>query len=228
MKLVEKEKARALRKQGRSINQIVEETKLSKASVSVWVRDIVLTSVQRNTLSKRGRSLESIEKRRINRLFNEKNKRQIIINKAREDFKSISLEQLKLIGIILYLGEGGKTQRQAVRLSNSDPMVIKIMMRFFREICDVPEEKFRGNIHTFAHANIIKTEKYWSKVTGIQRNQFHKTYVKPSSASLQKRHTLPYGTFSIYVSDTKLFLTITGWIEKIKELVTGDFVSNAL
>lgn len=43
MKIIEKEKARALRKQGKSINQIVTEAGLSKASVSEWVRDIVLT-----------------------------------------------------------------------------------------------------------------------------------------------------------------------------------------
>lgn len=218
MKTIEKERARILRKQGKSINQIVTETGFSKASVSEWVRDIVLTKDQRNKISQRGRSVESIERRRINRLTKEQIKRQVIIDLAKKDFINISPEQLKLIGIILYLGEGGKTKR-TVRLANSDPEIIKIMMRFFREICNVPESKFIGHIHTFAHADIDKTEKYWSKITGISRNRFYKTYVKPSSASLQKRNTLPFGTFDIYVCDTKLFLTIMGWIEKIKEIL---------
>ncbi|MDO8565297.1 MAG: hypothetical protein Q7R67_01610 [bacterium] len=219
MKIIEKEKARTLRKQGKSINQIIKETGLTKSSVSVWVRDIMLTKVQKEKLSERGRSVESIEKRRISRLFNENKKRQIIIDEAKKDFTSISWEQLKLIGIILYLGEGGKTNRNMVRLSNSDPLVIKIMIKFFREICKVPDSKFRASIHTFQHANILETEKYWSKISGIPRSQFFKTYIKPSAASLQKRSTLPFGTFDIYVCDTKLFLTITGWIEKIKDLV---------
>lgn len=167
--------------------------------------------------------MESIEKRRINRLFNEEEKRQILISKAKRDFTVISLEQLKLIGIILYLGEGGKTKR-VVRIANSDPSIIKIMMRFFRKICNVPENKFRASIHTFQHANVEQTERYWSKISGIPRSQFFKTYIKPSAASLQKRNTLPFGTFDIYVCDTKLFLTITGWIEKIKELIVGDNV----
>ena len=224
MKLVEKEKARALRKQGKSINQIVVEAGLSKASVSEWVRDIVLTKAQKKKLSERGRSMESIEKRRLVRLSNELAKRQIIVDKAKKDYVHISLEQLKLIGIILYLGEGGKTERGTARLSNSDPEVIKMMMRFFREVCKVSEKKFRGNVHTFAHANVEKTEKYWSKISGIPRNQFQKTYIKPSSESLQKRYTLPYGTFSINVCDTKLFLTIMGWIERIKNLTVGTKV----
>ncbi len=224
MKVIEKEKARILRKSGYSINQIVKEMKFSKASVSVWVRDIILTKKQKKRLSERGRSVESVEKRRINRLFNENARRQIIIDEAKKDFSSISLEQLKLIGIILYLGEGAKTPRGMARLSNSDPLIIKIIMRFFREICNVPENKFRGHIHTFEHADIDKTERYWSKITGIPRGQFFKTYAKPSSASLQKRNTLPFGTFDVCICDTKLFLTIKGWIEKIKELTINSKV----
>jgi hypothetical protein len=225
MKIIEREKARKLRKQGKSINQIVAESGLSKASVSEWVRDIVLTEAQKNKISQRGRSVESIEKRRINRLANEQGKRQIIIDTAKKDFTEISREQLKLIGIILYLGEGGKTQRTA-RIANSDPEIIKIMMRFFREICNVPENKFSGHIHTFTHVNIRETEKYWSKITGIPVNQFYKTYIKPSSASLQKRNTLPFGTFDIYVNDVKIFLTIMGWIERVKDLAINSHYEN--
>lgn len=222
MKIVEKEKARALRKQGKSINQIVREASLTKSSVSLWVRDIVLTKTQKKKLSERGRSVESVEKRRINRLFNEERKRQVIIDKAKDDFSTISLNELKLIGIMLYWGEGGKTGNWSVRLANSDPAIIKVMMRFFREVCRVPEHKFHAHIHTFENADVNKTEKYWSQISGISRKQFYKTYTKPSIASLQKRKTLPFGTLDVYVHNTQLFLTIKGWIEKVKELVVGD------
>ena len=57
MKVIEREKARELRKQGRSINQIVEEAGLTKSSVSLWVRDIILTKEQRSKISLRGRAL---------------------------------------------------------------------------------------------------------------------------------------------------------------------------
>ena len=224
MKLLEKEKARAMRKEGKSINQIVKEANLSKGSVSVWVRDIVLTEEQKKKISERGRSIEAIERRRKIRLFNEEKKRRIVVDKAKKDFSRISLKELKLIGIILYLGKGAKSKRNTVAVANSDPAIIKIMMRFLREICKVPEKKLCGHIHTFAHANVVKTEKYWSGVTGIPRRQFYKTYIKPSAASLQKRQTLPYGTFDLSVHDTKLRLMIMGWIEKIKELLVDDVV----
>lgn len=228
MKIIEREQARTLRKKGYSINQIVKKAGFTKSSVSLWVRDIVLTKTQKKKLSENGRSVESVERRRAARLTNEQAKRQIIFDKAKEDYSTISREELKLIGIILYLGEGAKSARAMARLANADPAVIKIMMRFFREICNVPEEKFRAHIHIFSHLDIERTEKYWSKVIGIPRKQFYKTYTKPSAASLQKRDKLPFGTVDISVNDTKLFLTITGWMEKIKELTTGDVGARAL
>jgi len=219
MKIVEKERARTLRKQGKSMNQIVEETGFSKASVSFWTRDVVLTKIQRNKISKRGRSVESIERRRLSRLFNINNKRRAIIETAKKDFSDLSTRDLKLIGAMIYWGEGGKTGNWSVRLANSDSLIIKVMMRFFRETCKVPEDKFRAHIHIFENANVDKTEKYWSEISEIPRKQFYKTYIKPSIASLQKRKTLPNGTLDIYVHDTKLFLTIMGWIEKIKDIL---------
>ncbi len=219
MKSLERERARILRKDGLSMHEIAKRLEVSKASVSLWVRDVSLSEKQKKGLSENGRSIESVERRRASRLANEATKRNAIVLHAKKDFSKLSARELKLIGCMLYLGEGGKTNRGIVRLANSDPDVIRIMMRFFREVCNVPEHKFRGYVHTFEHANVEKTEKYWSQVSGIPRGQFYKTFTKPSALSLQKRNTLPMGTFDIYVCDTKLFLKISGWMEKIKELL---------
>lgn len=219
MKVVERDIARALRKRGKSINQIVKEKGFSKASVSVWVRDIVLTEAQEMKISERGRSVRSIEKRRISRLFNENKKRQIIIDKAGEDILVISPKELKIAGAMLYWAEGRKRGQRTVSFSNSDPDTIKVMMKFFREVCGVGEDRFRAHIHTHSHLNSEKSERYWSKVTGIPRKQFYKTYSRPSISSKGKVNRLPYGTLDLSIGDTRLFLTIMGWIHKIKTLI---------
>jgi len=38
------------------------------------------------------------------------------------------------------------------------------------------------------------------------------------------KKVMAFGTFDIYVCDTKLFLTIMGWIERIKELTINNKV----
>lgn len=219
MKNIERNKAIILREKGMTINEIVARTGYSKASISVWVRNVELTDEHKKRISQKGRSLRSIELRRQARLRNEKEKRDIFMFEAKNAIKAISQKELMLIGSMLYLGEGTKKSKGSASIANGDPEVIQIMMRFFREVCKVPESKFRGHIHIHPHLNIRGAEKYWSLISGIPLSQFFKTYSKPNISSKNKRDSLPYGTFGIYVHDTKVFLTVMAWIEKIKELV---------
>ena len=219
MKYKEKILAQKMRSKGLSINQIKDKLGVAKSSVSLWVRDIKLTPSQKSFLSEKGQSKEIIEKRRLTRLARERADRQIIIDGAKNEIQSISYNELKLIGAALYWAEGGKTVRGLVRFSNGDPLMITVILRFFREVCLVPESKFRGHIHTHSHLDHKKSEKYWSKISGIPKKQFFKTYRKPSVASKNKKDNLPYCTFDVYVCSTELFLKIKGWTEKIFEVI---------
>jgi len=214
MKKAEREQARLLRQRGSSVKSIAHRLKVSKASVSVWVRDIELSPAQKKRLFRNGSTFEVIEARRKTRLKNTQQAREKAVAGAAKMLGHLSRRDLWVAGTALYWGEGGKTLRGQVRVSNADPEVIRLMMKYFRTICAVPELKFRGHVHTFSHLNAGIAEKYWSKVSGIPRTQFYKTYVKPSVASKNKKDSLPNGTFDIYVCDTKLFLTIMGWIRK--------------
>lgn len=214
MKIDERRRARVLRQQGYSINEISAVLGVAKSSVSIWVRDIQLAPDQFTKLSARPYTLEAVEKRRTSRLRNEDNKRTSQINIAERSIRKISKKELLLIGTMLYWAEGGKTQRM-VRFSNGDPRMIKIMMEYFRRVCDVPENKFRGYIHIHPHLDYIAAEKYWSDVTSIPLTQFFKTYRKPNISSLGKKNTLPYGVMDIYVMDTAVFYKITGWAQGV-------------
>jgi transposase-like protein len=219
MKYIEKQKAIELRKNGESIKKIAKILGVAKASVSVWVRKVPVSLKQKEKLSLNGQATEVVEKRRNSRIKNEEDKRQIVIDGAGRDIKSISKSELKIIGSIFYWAEGGK-RRGMARVANSDPIMIKLMMRFFREVCEVKEAKFRCHIHTHSHLNVSKCLSYWSEVTGIPISQFYKTYSKPSIASKGKKDSLPFGTLDVIICDTNLFLRIMGWIEKIKKLTT--------
>lgn len=211
MRLIEKNLARKLRAKGKSINEISIKLKAPKSSVSLWVRNIELNPAQIQKLSEKGSRKLIIEKRRITRLKNESLKRQIIIDTAQNEITKLSDKELWLVGTMLYWAEGGKTQRSLVRFSNGDPEMIKIMMVFFRKICQVPEEKFRGYIHIHPHLNHTRAESYWSSITGIPLKKFFKTYRKINISSKNKKDTLPFGTFDIYICSTELFLKIMGW-----------------
>jgi len=216
MKKEAQARARALRKKGISINDIAGTLGVSKGSVSLWVRDIKLTKEQRAQNTARGFSRDAIEKRRIARITKTKKRHSAVFLDAQKEVSALTKKELWLLGVALYWGEGTKTFKGNVSITNSDPAIIKIMMRFFREILNIPDHRFRCHVHTFAHKNAKLAEAYWSGVTRVPVGQFYKTYTKPSSASRQKRETLPYGTVGIYICDTALQLKMLGWIEGLK------------
>jgi len=215
MKLEEKKLAINLRRQGWSMNEIKDKVRVSKSSISLWVRNIELTDDQRKGLSQKGLTKESIEKRRATRLGRENARRQLISDAAEKEIDTLSEKELKLIGTALYWAEGGKANRGSAQLSNGDPRIIRLMMKFFKEICKIPDEKFRGHIHIHPHLNVKRAEEYWSSISKIPISQFYKTYSKPNKASQNKKDSLPFGTFDIYVHSTELFLKIMGWIKGI-------------
>lgn len=215
MKKDKKIEARILRKNGFSISDIKEKLKVSKSSVSIWVRDIILDKDQLEKISEKMFGRLVVEKRRTTRINRESAKRQILIDLAKRQVKQISNRELWLIGVMLYWAEGGKTQRSLVRFSNGDPEMIKIMMEFFRKICKVPEDKFRCYLHIHPHLDHIVAEKYWSKITNVNLTSFFKTYRKMNVSSKNKKDNLPMGTLDIYICDTQLFLKISGWARGI-------------
>ena len=213
MKRIEIDKARALRRQGYSVKEITRALSVSKSSVSLWVRSIKLTAKQKKRLSEKGHSLDVIEKRRATRLSNEYARRQVFFQNGIREIETISRRDIFFIGQGLYLGEGAKYSRGNASFYNSDPRIIQIMMRFYREICGVPDTKFKAQVLLHPHLDAQRAEKYWSKISGISRTQFQKTSQQHNKASKGKKDSLPMGTFTIGVYDTKLFLKMMGWME---------------
>lgn len=76
---------------------------------------------------------------------------------------------------MLYLGEGAKSNKGMARLANSDPAVIQMMMRFFREVCNVPEKKFHAYIHTYENADVKKQK----RIGQILQASLELNFIKP-------------------------------------------------
>lgn len=107
----------------------------------------------------------------------------------------------------------------SVSFTNSDPEMIKVFLRFLREICEVPESKIQAHLRIYKHLSEAEVIKYWKEITSINQNNFKKSYCGISKSSQNKKpyNRLQYGTIQIRVNDTNLFHKITGWIEGIKE-----------
>lgn len=211
--------ARNLRQEGRSYSEIIKEVDVSKSTLSLWLRDIPLTSKQLESLQGRNKSRflgsKASQKKRI-----ELTKK--IITEAGTEAKVLIKDNLFLSGLMLYWAEGTKRGEEMVAFSNSDPNMISLIMRWFREVCLVQEDRFRVQIHIHSLHKKEEIKSYWSKTTKVPLRQFHKLIVKKTSLSHRKQ-PLYEGTCSIRVYDKCLFRKIMGWkIGVLNELGLKD------
>jgi hypothetical protein len=213
MRYQERLEARRIRREeGLSIGAIAKLLQCSKSSVSKWVRDIPLTSEQIAKLMSRERASEIAASHPNAPKQKFGIERDHIESLAMRDVGVIDRDELRVIGAALYWAEGAK-DRNVVAFVNSDPNMIRLMMRFFREVCDVKETKFRGILHIHPHLDVEAALRFWSSVTGIPVSQFYKTQLAVSKASVHHRaDRLPNGTFRINISDTRLCCKLKGWI----------------
>ena len=144
--------------------------------------------------------------------------------------QDLTPRELLILGAVLYWAEGykrllrrnGRTLTyHAVSLTNSDPYLVKAILRFLREFCGVANERIKASLRIFEHQNENTLLRYWQKETGIPSQNFKKSYVGISKSSSGKRpfNQLPFGVIQIVVADTALFHRILGYIEGIKSFV---------
>jgi len=214
----ERNLARKLRRQGESIRDITKIVKSSKSSVSVWCRDIELTKKQIEELNKKlkkagyaGRLKGSTQQheQRMERMKNQEAKGLKIIG-------SLSRRDFLIAGIALYWGEGNRKSRQ-VRVCNSDPDIIRFLMKWFRDILEIKEDRFSLYIIiNGSHKNRIKEiVDYWSRITNIPKDQFTKTtFIKSKNKKNYDDYPVYYGTLNIRIRrSTELQNLIFGLIK---------------
>ncbi|MDP1853826.1 MAG: hypothetical protein Q8L26_06470 [Candidatus Omnitrophota bacterium] len=138
-------------------------------------------------------------------------------NKHKPQFKtkeklSILEQNLKISGLMLYWAEG-TFHGNTVDFANSNPEMIKVFLRFLREICGVQEERLRIYLYAYSYQNIDQLKIYWHKITQIPLNQFTKPYIRIGNLNLSKRKLL-YGLVHIRYNDKRLLGLIKSWTDK--------------
>jgi len=210
MKLEEKNKAINLRTLGRSYREIRKKVSVSKSTLSLWLRDVKLTPEQEKRLYVDLRQKNAYRLAKLNQKKRIETTKQII-KEAKKEAILLLKNPLFLSGLMLYWAEGNKSDTmEQVKFTNSDPIMIKLMMRWFREICLVPESKFRVCLHIHTLHCRKNIEKYWSSITGLPPRQFYKTQIKPTSLR-HRRNKLYNGTCAVNVISKNLFRRIKGW-----------------
>lgn len=204
-----KEKAIKLRKFGLSYKKILQKIPVCKSTVSLWVRDVILTEKQHQRLWKNRdwqlRGIRSIHKNFWIKRCNAFGEGIIMTKKLYGDPDFVA-------GLMLYWAEG--TKKKHALITNSDKDMIKFMVKWFKKYYNITALSLTASLHLHSGQNEKKIIEYWTKITGIPKHNFQKSFIKPEGKGF-KKNLLYNGTMKIRVKgerSTYLLFKILGSI----------------
>lgn len=121
------------------------------------------------------------------------------------------------LGIGLYWGEGEKTTKHSIRVTNSDPYVIIRFKEFLLKICNFQENRIGYSLICFNDINPHIAKKYWSKLLKISPDKFGKIVIIPSQGKGTYKKKSKYGVCTIYAGNIKLKSWLINEIERLKQ-----------
>ncbi|OGN02638.1 MAG: hypothetical protein A2655_02860 [Candidatus Yanofskybacteria bacterium RIFCSPHIGHO2_01_FULL_43_42] len=208
-----------LREQGKSWTEIRSVLTVSKDTLSRWLKDACLTEEQRQKIVLEGKT------RRIeNYILSTKARRKRIDetylqNKARE-FGKVNKRDFLVAGLFLYLGEGAKSTRSRIQITNSDPSIIQFSIYWLTKILKIPYRKIKVQLHLYTDMAIEREIDFWQKITMLNRDQFIKPYIKRTSSLRIDHPSFGHGTCSIYYHNAKIKDEIMAGIKVIMNSAT--------
>ncbi|MFD7263000.1 hypothetical protein [Streptomyces sp. NPDC059874] len=181
-------RARDLRLQGMTYDQIQVELGCSKSSISLWVRDLPKPERQRSpeeasAIAKRGweRTLQLRE-----------DERRQTKEQATAEIEALSDRELFILGVGLYWAEGSKDKpyerRERTIFVNSDPGMIRVYLAWL-DLLGVEAEHLRFHVMIHESADVTGAEAFWADFVGGDPRRFHKTTLKRHNPTTQRKNT---------------------------------------
>ena len=174
-----------MRKKGHTVNEITKHLKVSKSSVSGWVRNVQLSKAGEKAL---------LKKITFGQLAGAKSKREHTHRLEQQHFDNsyqaiASLQQthahIRLLCALIYWCEGAKS-KDRVDFTNADPNLVQLFLMYLRSGFTLEEQKFRVCLHLHTYHDVPDQIAYWSRITNIPKKLFNKPYQK-THTSIQIR-----------------------------------------
>lgn len=166
-----------LRRENKSYNEISKILKIPKSTLSDWFKNDPRSQKIKMALSQK--SNPNIAKRI--HLFTELNKqrwekwREEARKEAKIEFIKLLNKPLFIAGLMLYWGEGDNKPKNPLRLTNTNPKVISLYVKFLITILRIPKKIIKINLILYPDLNEKKCLNFWSNITDINSANFYKT-----------------------------------------------------
>ena len=108
------------------------------------------------------------------------------------------------LGLGLFWGEGTKRNLHAVRLSNSDPELVKKFIDFLVNIYNIDKTKLRFQLQTYDDLDLNELIIFWTKYLSVKNTQFFKTTILKRRGKGTYLKKMRHGVIIVSFSNIKL------------------------
>lgn len=211
-----KEKVLKMRRSGMSYNQIRAKVKVSKGTLSLWLRDMPLSRERMREL--RDNSAIRIEKCRNTKAKKKQDRLDTVYEKVTKDIGKLSSREIFLCGLFLYWGEGTKTSESVSALTNTNPSMIKFFVNWYRTL-GIDRGRLKFRLQLYADMDVRKETLFWSYFLDIPLNQFSKPHMKKSNLI---DHTYKvgfgHGTCTVSFNNNEMYMYVKSALLYIQNL----------
>lgn len=120
------------------------------------------------------------------------------------------------MGIALYWGEGTKRGKGGMRLTNSDPKLIRKFIEFLEKFLSIDKNRIKISIQIFNDISPEKSLEYWIRELGLKKEQFYEPMVIKVRGEGTYKYKSEYGNVIINFNNTKLKKLLCTMIENIQ------------
>ncbi|AWZ10725.1 MULTISPECIES: hypothetical protein [unclassified Streptomyces] len=184
-----RDRARELRVQGMTYDEIQVELGCSKSSISLWVRDLPKPERKHRApgtdMTRARQGLREAHERR-------KAEYEETRSAARKEIGALTGRELFIIGVGLYWAEGGKTKphqpHPQISFTNSDAGMIKTFLAWLR-LLEVTDDRLRFTLQIHETTDVANAEQYWIDTVGLDASHFGKTTLKRHTPLTNRKNT---------------------------------------
>ena len=206
------ERILSLRKKEKSYAEIASILSISKSTVAYWIGDNPESKKIKDILTRKNISKS---RRRIRNVIKaSKEKWAAWAKEAHEEavknFPALAKNPLFIAGIMIYWGEGDSKPKNPLRISNTDPRMIKLYVEFIKNILKVPEEKIRLGLIIYPDLSDTECKNFWAKITNLEKTNFMKTqYIR----GYHPTKRLSHGICMVVVNSRQQKIKLLEWID---------------
>jgi hypothetical protein len=194
---------------------------VSKSTLSSWLEKYPLSENRMREL--RDLNPKRIENCRNTKLRKRQEKLSLIYKDVSRSIGTLSKRELFIAGLFLYWGEGTKTARDLVALTNTDPSMIKFFINWLQGL-GIKKTDLRVKLHLYSDMDVENKTNFWSKALKIPLTNFRKPYIKDSKfSSLTYKNSFGHGTCMVSYGNSNTHNKITMGLKFIRDCMDGKY-----